>query len=355
MIRRAFLNRLLATAAVAFAPLLELLRPAKAEGDETLTRIAFGSCADQARPQPIWDAIFRYRPDLFLMIGDNVYGDMASGELTDMKAAYAAADALPQFRRLRAEMRHLVIWDDHDFGRNDGGADYPLKRESKELFLDFWRIPAGDPRRMREGLYHAATFGPAGRRVQVILPDTRWFRSPLKPTDRRAPGKERYVPDDDPAKTMLGEAQWAWLESELLKPADLRLFASSVQVVADGHGWERWGNFPRERQRLYDLIARAKASGVIFLSGDRHVGGIYAETTGTPYRLYDLTSSGLNQFFAGAREAGPNRLGELYDQVNFGTIDINWTGRTVALSVVDVEGRIRRSVTVSLDELRLRG
>ena len=125
--------------------------------------------------------------------------------------------------------------------------------------------------------------------MQVILLDTRWFRSALKPSDDRGkPGKERYLPDADPAKTMLGEAQWRWLEEQLRQPAELRLLVSSIQVVAEGHGWERWGNFPLERQRLYRLIADTRAQGVVFLSGDRHVGALYREP---PARLILSTSS----------------------------------------------------------------
>jgi alkaline phosphatase D len=221
----------------------------------TLTRIALGSCADQDEAQPIWDAVLAYRPDLFLFLGDNVYGDVRSAALVELRAAYSKLATIPGFERLRRDVPLLAIWDDHDYGRNDAGADFPWKQGSKDLFAAFWQLPVDDPRRAREGIHHAQVFGPPGRRVQVILLDTRWFRSPLKRTDQRgAPGKERYVPDDDPAKTMLGETQWSWLEEQLLQPAELRLVASSIQVVAEGHGWERWGNLPRERQRLYDLI-----------------------------------------------------------------------------------------------------
>ena len=66
--------------------------------------------------------------------------------------------------------------------------------------------------------------------------DTRYFRSPLKPTDEmNARGKERWIPDEDPSKTMLGDAQWAWLENELKRPAELRLIVSSIQVLSEGH------------------------------------------------------------------------------------------------------------------------
>ena len=156
-------------------------------------------------------------------------------------------------------------------------------------------------------------------RVQVIMLDVRWFRSPLRITDQRgAPGKERYLPDPDPAKTMLGAAQWAWLAEELRKPAELRLIVSSTQVLAEGHGWERWGNFPLERQKLFDTIRESGAKGVVFVSGDRHIGALYRETPAGLYPLYEITSSGLNMVYWAAKEPGPNRLGALYAAANFG-------------------------------------
>ena len=189
-------------------------------------------------------------------------------------------------------------------------------------------------------------------RLQVILLDTRSFRSPLTPTDQRgAPGKERYLPDPDPAKTMLGDAQWAWLEEQLRRPAELRLIVSSVQVLADGHGWERWGNLPRERARLLELIARTRANGVIFLSGDRHVGGLYRQGDRVPYPLYEITSSGLNMTYPAVREAGPLRLGAVYGRENFGTIDVDWWAGEVALSVRALNGEPVRRAMVPIGAL----
>ena len=114
------------------------------------------------------------------------------------------------------------------------------------------------------------------------------------------------MPDDDPAKTMLGAAQWEWLAERLREPAELRLIVSSIQVFADGHGYQRWGNLPRERQRLYDLIGEDQGRGVVFLSGDRrHIAAIYRESSNVPYPLVEITSSGIDQVFPGNREPGP--------------------------------------------------
>jgi alkaline phosphatase D len=324
-----------------------------------MTRIAFGSCADEEKPQPIWDAVLAYKPELFIFAGDNVYGDVRDGRrveepdlISSLRESYARAAAIPGFMMVKQTVPHLVIWDDHDFGLDDAGAEFAGKSEAKAAFLDFWNVPAADGRRSREGVYHAQAFGASGMRTQVILLDTRFFRSPLKPTDERGvSGKERYVPDNDPNKTMLGPDQWAWLEDRLREPADLRLIVSSIQVVAEGHGWERWGNLPRERQRLYDLIRTTEARGVLFLSGDRHMGALYRETEGTPYSFLEITSSGLNQLRPAKPEAGPNRLGDTYEAVNFGTVEIDWGQRSVALSLRDLNGKPVRQETLSIDSL----
>ncbi|HEX2136648.1 MAG TPA: alkaline phosphatase D family protein [Microvirga sp.] len=340
--------------------LLLLAEAALAQGaPPPLTRIAFGSCADEERPQPIWDAVLGYRPDLFLFAGDNVYGDVRDGRgvpetelIEGLRQSYAQASRVPGMVALRSAVPHLATWDDHDYGKNDAGADFVGRHEAQKLFLQFWDVPLSDERHRREGIYHARTFGPQGQRVQAILLDTRFFRSPLRPADQRdAAGREHYLPDEDPAKTMLGEAQWAWLADRLREPAELRLVVSSIQVLADGHGWERWGNLPRERQRLYDLIRDTEAKGVVFISGDRHIGGLYRESAGTPYPLVEITSSGINQAFASNREPGPNRLGAVYGAPNFGTVDIDWWEGTITLSVRNGAGETVRRHSLRLDEL----
>ncbi len=318
--------------------------------DTLLERIVFGSCADQNKPQPFWEPILAARPQLFLMLGDNVYGDVSSAEMTELTEAYAALAAQPGFQRLRASTPVLATWDDHDYGENDAGGDFPYRRQSEALFRDFWDMPqaSGDG-----GIHRAVTVGPPGRRVQVILLDTRSFRSPLRPTDARgAPGRERYLPDPDPTKTMLGEAQWRWLDAVLREPAEVRLLVSSIQVLADGHGWERWGNLPLERQRLFDTLAETGAAGLIILSGDRHLGAIYRRTDALPYPLYEITSSSFNRPFRNAREAGPHRLDDVYGDENFGVIAIDWQAGTVSLELRGLEGQVVRAQRLRLADLR---
>ncbi|MEI8145012.1 MAG: alkaline phosphatase D family protein [Alphaproteobacteria bacterium] len=323
----------------------------------TFTRIAFASCADQKDPQPLWDALFAYRPDLFLFIGDNVYGSAPRAALTAempvLREAYRLADAQAPYQRVRRDLRTMAIWDDHDFGLNDGGADHPFKAEAKALFLDFWRVPENDPRRSREGLYFAEIFGPPGRRIQVIMLDTRWFRSPLERGEPR-PGPGPYRPTQDRTTTVLGEAQWAWLADELRKPADLRILVSSIQVLAENHAFERWGNFPHERERLLATLRDSGAENLLILSGDRHLAGLYRDSTALPYPLVEATSSPITRPFPAAAEAGPNHVGAIYGMENFGTLDVDWWAREIAIAIRNVPGEPVRRLVVKFEDLKKR-
>jgi alkaline phosphatase D len=309
---------------------------------KTLLRIVFASCAQQNEDQSLWNKIAGEKADLLLYIGDNVYGDVRSNDpaLPELKAAYMRlADSAP-FARARAASPMLTTWDDHDFGMNDAGGDYRFKEQSEALFEYVWDVK--DERAQRPGVYGAWTFGEAGKRVQIIMLDTRFFRSPLKPTDEQgARGKERYLPDADPSKTMLGEAQWAWLESELKKPADLRLLVSSVQVMSEGHGWEAWRMLPAEREKLYRVIENSGAKDLLILSGDRHSAALYERRDVVGYPLFEATSSSVNLPASKWRaesgetwvEPDPNRLGAMIYDANFGIIDIDWAAKTATIEI----------------------
>lgn len=330
---------------------------AKLNENKALSRIVFASCAQQNEDQSIWDKVVSENPDLVLYIGDNVYGDVRSGDraLPELKAAYMRlADSEP-FARVRAAAPVLTTWDDHDFGLNDAGADFALKDQSERLFEYVWAVDPDDPRANRPGVYGSWIIGDKGRRVQVIMLDTRYFRSPLKPTDKmNERGKERWLPDADPAKTMLGDAQWAWLAEELRKPAELRLLVSSVQVLSEGHGWEAWRLLPTEREKLYELVRDVK--NLVVLSGDRHSAALYRKAIGQNRTLFEATSSSLNLPASKWRaqsgdtwvEPDPNRLGDMYYDPNYGRIDIDWAARKAVFSIRSADGGEVTSETLTL-------
>lgn len=308
----------------------------------TLTRIAFGSCNHQSAPQHMWAQIAAQNPQLFLMIGDNVYGDNgwdADAGLESLRRSYALQASHPEFTGFRVKVPMLATWDDHDYGLNDAGASFPMRRWGEALFESFWG--SSDAVRSRPGVYESTITGPEGKRVQVILLDTRFFRSDLK---RMAWSKERpplgsYLPDDSADKTMLGEAQWAWLEQELAKPADVRILVSSIQVITEAHQFEAWSNFPAERNRLFDMLKGREASGLVILTGDRHAAGIYkAEHKGET--MWELTSSSLNLAWGDienstAREPDPSRMSKFFGIENYGLVDIDWKAKRLIMTLKD--------------------
>lgn len=340
-----------ACAQVAPAPSVPGMPPLARPG---LLRVGVTSCADQNEPQPVWDAALAMRPDFFIFAGDNVYASDPPATQARLRAAYDALGAKPGFQRLRQAVPHLAVWDDHDYGLNDGGAGWELAQVAKDEFLRFWRVSETDPRRTRAGVYHAQMLAAGEQRVQVIGLDTRWFRSPLKPTDQRgAMGKERYLPDPDPAKTMLGAAQWRWLEERLAMPADAHLIVSSIQCVAEGHGWERWGNLPLERERLFRTIRTSGARGVVLVSGDRHIGGIYRHAgPELNYPLWEMTSSGATKIWSTANEPGPNRVGPLVTVNHHGIVSVDVAAGELKLSLLDLGNRVLQEQSIALAHLR---
>lgn len=336
--------------------------PAVADEPKPLTRIAFGCCSDQDKPLPIFDKIADLKPELYIAMGDNIYADLKRepglDEMASMKVKYQKLAALPGWQRLTKMCPMLATWDDHDLGKNDAGGDYPHKDESQQLHLDFFNVPKDSPRRTQKGVYNAAILGPEGKRVQVILMDTRYFRSKLKKDSRPLPGTRivPYLPNTDPDATMLGADQWKWLEEQLKQPAELRLLISSIQLIADEHPHEKWANLRLERDRLYKLLRDTKANGVVVLSGDRHLGEVSMDPKAIGYPLFDVTSSGLNQGTKSWRaptEPNRHRVAIMAHGDNFGFLTVDWSADPkICVQVRDVDGEIALKESFPLSLLR---
>lgn len=292
---------------------------------QPITTIAFGSCSDQKRPQPLWDDIVAQKPDIWIWLGDNIYGDSES--MDTLRAKYALQKSNPVYQQLRQSTSIIGVWDDHDYGVNDGGKEYPKRRESQQVMLDFLDVPTNSPLRKQEGAYSSHTYGPKGQRVKVILLDARYFRDPLK--------KENKQNVPDPSGDMLGEAQWKWLEQQLTNSdADIHIIGSGVQVLPEEHVYEKWANFPTARQRLLNLVAKTKPKGALFISGDRHMAEVSkVSVPGLPYDLFDITSSGLTHVSAPHVEANRHRVGEMVTKLNYGLITIDWTAKPLMATV----------------------
>ena len=310
------------------------------------SKILFGSCGHQDKPIAIFDAINKEQADLFMFLGDNIYGD--TEDMAVLAEKYQRLGQKPGFKTLRANTPVIAMWDDHDYGENDAGSDYPQKQQSRQIMLDFWQEPANSARRTRaDGIYTSYTYGEGERTVKVIMPDLRFNRAPLNQVSattyqlERKPARQGpYSPSTDKKASMLGETQWQWLENELKSDEKIKIIASSLQLLADFTGWESWANYPADRERLFALIKKHKVNGVIIVSGDTHWGELSKYQQGLDYPLYEMTSSGLTEKW---KDVSPNkyRVGDYTHEVNYGDLSIDWqtTDPRIRIALKGINGK----------------
>ena len=331
-------------------------------------RLGIGSCLNQYRQSPALEGVWEIAElDAFVFGGDNGYHDTPSCGIPWAERWCTWDEWRRESRRwLRAAVRRmtygaqredamrrdddyatlwtkhvgpmrsrlprtsvLATWDDHDVGANDAGSDFPYLDASRRAFLDFWRRPILDLRESRDDqtVYAEYSFPSSG--VQVLLLDTRSYRTPMQRNYghlrkawhfvKLAASRPSFCPRDDEFDqrsdgTMLGERQWLWLLEKLATPAALRIVVSSIQVLRPHDGSENWDYLPAERARLLDAL-RSTNQTVLVLSGDVHYGEIASLNN-----IVELTSSGLTEVWPCAHR-NPHRLDNtLVTSSNFGLV-----------------------------------
>ena len=199
-------------------------------------------------------------------------------------------------------------------------------------------VPVDHPRRTQEGVYFAYNYNGSLGKINIIVLDTRYFRTALTPDTET---EKRNKPNPYGEGTLLGETQWKWLTNELNNTdADFNLVVSSIQFLSNEHGFECWGNFPHEVDRFKQLLVDSQAKGVIILSGDRHISEFSKiDIPGLSYPLIDFTSSGLTHAYSDfSGEPNPYRLGNVIAKESFGLVKINMITKEVHLQIVENNG-----------------
>ena len=300
--------------------------------------IAFGSCSNQNIKNVAWEAILTHDPKLFIWGGDIVYAD--SEDPNRIRGAFQKTKEDPGYSYFEEKVDITGTWDDHDYGLNDGGAEWFLKDSSQQILLDFLDVDVQDPRRKRKGVYHVKTLETEGREIKIIVLDTRYFRSPLTPDPT---GEKRYVPNPYGQGTMLGEQQWQWLREQLSSSsADFHVIVSSIQFLSGEHGFESWSNMPHEVDRMIALLESEKPKGVIFLSGDRHIAEISGRSVDSlGYPLIDFTSSGMTHSYTSfSGEPNRYRMSKVIPDKNFGVLKFNFAENRVRMEIRSVENEL---------------
>ncbi|MEP2689808.1 alkaline phosphatase D family protein [Maribacter dokdonensis] len=300
--------------------------------------IAFGSCNRVDLPNLLWDDIFNTEPDVWIWGGDNIYAD--TDDMKALRAMYDQQKKEPGYKKLAQITDVLGTWDDHDYGLNDGGVEFKAKAASQQEFLNFMNVPKSSELRKRKGVYNSKNYVIDGHEVRIILLDTRYFRTPLTPDTET---DKRIKPNEYGIGTILGDTQWNWLEKELQNStADFNIIVSSIQYLSQEHGFEGWGNFPHEVDRLAKLIEDTKPKGVVVLSGDRHISEFSKiNLEGIDYPLIDFTSSGLTHAYREfSGEPNKYRVGEVVYTESFGILEFDFKAKTVDFKIVGDNGNV---------------
>ncbi|RYE85569.1 MAG: alkaline phosphatase family protein [Methanosarcinales archaeon] len=306
-------------------------RPLPAHSTAPLRRLAFGSCNKAEHNQDAWAAVDARHPDAWLWLGDIVYADAPvflkwriPASPADLARHYAVQKSRPEYADFEMKYRIAGVYDDHDYGANDGDKTYEStsREASRRALLQFLDEDTSSPRWNQSGVWALYTFGEAPRRTRLILLDNRTLRDPY--------GSES-------TQDMLGEEQWAWLEHILrTTTSEITLIGSGLQVLARGDPLvsESWSRLPQSQARLLALIAATGTTGVLFLSGDVHfaeINRVACDAVGYP--LYDFTSSGLTHSWGAPVKrqivdmllmASTRVPGAMYPGKNFGTVEIMW-------------------------------
>lgn len=319
------------------------LRTAPGRGARASFSVGFGSCARiQADPvQPIWNAVLRRDPDLFLWLGDNIYADALESFVLDLE--YQRQRGIASFAPVARDIPQLAIWDDHDFGLNYHDRTNPIKEAALDAFRRYWVNPAYGTAQA-PGVFFQYAYGA----VDFFFLDGRYYRDP-------------NTEEDAPGKTLLGATQKAWLK-DALKRSD-----AVFKVLACGSGWsaakgpggDSWASFMHERNEIFDFIQREKIGGVLLISGDTHVAELncipWSERGG--YDFYDLVSSPLGQRPSQSwlQRNPEQRIRIPYNMsANFGRLSFSFDGPpTATFNVIDPANRaVWRPFRIEAAQLR---
>lgn len=369
-----------------------------------VSSIAFGSCFktyNLGKDNKIFKAVKDKNPDLWVWLGDTAYLDNLNFKLSKFEEDYIKnhVETVFNYSKNNKEYQNLIkttkiigIWDDHDFGEDDGGFEFIHKEVIKQLFLNFLDEPLDSPRRkLGVGLQASYSFGHGVKSVKIILLDNRYYSPNIrlihKIKDFGLSFINRFYDSKDTefgGYSILGEEQWIYLENELESSKEtIIIIGLGIQFLAFNKGLNEAINFS-DRKRLFYLISKHKKSGVMFITGDIHHGQIqrtFCIIEDIGYHIHEFTSSGLThncvinfildvdlcQF--GWDYLLPHEYNILptMQEFNFGMINIDWGNNkksenleenalkdiNITIELINNQGEIKRTHSINYyNELR---
>lgn len=305
------------------------------------------------RPQPygldssIFETMAKEKADFMLWVGDNWY-TREPDFFSDWGLWYRASHdrSAPILQNFLKVMAHYAIWDDHDYGPNNGDKSYTLKETSRKIFSSYWANPSyGED---GKGIYTKLSYGDA----DLFLLDARTFRS-ADFMDPLIDGKP------NPDKRMFGEKQMSWLKNALINSyAPFKIIVTGSQMLNVASTQDCLKEYPVEFEELLGFLQTEKINGVLFMTGDRHHSEIIQYKRASGYTMYDITSSPLTSGIAavsGDEKNNPDRIsGTLVEAQNYTRVSISGKPKERQLKVefLGLKGEKRAEWNIDENELR---
>lgn len=242
-------------------------------------KVAIASCMKdsmQATGDDMWTSMAKAQPDLVLLNGDTCYADK-NNEDQDEKGywrRYSETRSKLAWFRMRTLTPTLAIWDDHDYGTNNGNGSFAKKDMVREVFEIFWDSQE------RVGLKH----GPGISQMitafgqRIFMMDGRYFRS------ERSDNGQQW-----------GAQQEEFLLSELEGNSDPALILNGTLFFG---GYLKWESFEYDHnknfKRILNELSKVPAP-VSFVSGDIHFSELMEiEPEILGYKTYEYVSSSIH-------------------------------------------------------------
>jgi hypothetical protein len=302
-------------------------------------RIVVASCMDdfyKSEQEMMWKQVAGEKADALFLIGDQVYTDRSGGQFVGAvdpallwKRYVETRNALHIFRR-RELIPVFAIWDDHDYGLNDGDREYPYGSESSQIFAAFFpRAPIAGTYDMGPGL---------SRRLKAwgqsfFFLDDRTFRSPDLKSSPKSEAKT-----NGPGQSHLGPAQDEWLQHILDTDPTPAWLVDGDQYFGGYQQFESWeGSHPSDFKAFLTKLKKAKGP-FWFVSGDRHLTELMAiEPAVVGYPTYELTTSAIHaKVFPSTwdQEPNPRQIAGAANEMNYAVVESKAVpGQPWALSI----------------------
>ncbi|QLY28579.1 alkaline phosphatase D family protein [Nocardia huaxiensis] len=276
-------------------------------------RVTAGACARVGSNGAVFDALAAEQPLFHLALGDLHYANIEATDAEPFFNAYDRVLTQPGQAAFYRSAPTAYIWDDHDYGPNDAGADAPGRTASRTAYGT--TVPHYPFASTGGTINQAFTIG----RVRFVLTDTR---------------------SAETGTTMLGAEQLEWLITELTQASRthaLVVWASSVPWIGGAEpGADSWAGHPDERARIADAIAAAGIRNLVMVAGDAHMVAIddgansdYSAVGG--YGFPVLHAAALDR--PGNVKGGPYSAGAFPGGGQYGLLDITDTGAQLTVTL----------------------